>query len=608
MEKLICKSGDLRIKLRSVLLIAVALLFAALVFEALTLIGAPSASVFDLGAWGKKRILVVWVLLMAVYGACRYFGITSSLHAWVLGLYRERRIRVLGAVYKICGFVVTGLAAAIVVYALSLTGMFRLTVALSLFFFAVGGCVFLVYANRAKLALNPECVFVPIGIVMGILIAILTPVQTSVSFDDQIHYNYTLALSYLSSPEYTESDMILLSPPFVDPTDSDYWTFSEDEYREIINDFDSKADVLSLVPDGFSSATGGSTLQYSNIGYIPGALGLWLGRLLHLPFVAVFLLGRIANVLFFFTLVYFAVRHLKSQKILALAFALLPSILFIGSNYSYDIWVIGWLLFGFLRYLSWLQNPDEKLSAREVLVVIVSFILGLGPKAIYFPIFFLLLFIPKSKFPSRRFASRYRMAIVGAALLMLSTFLLPFVIQGPGIGDVRGGSDVNSTEQLLFVMEDPLRYAGILTNFLASYLSIGYSPSYTSVFAYLGTSTIGSLPLVSLILVAVTDSGTENFPYALWRYRSAGLALLLGTSILMASAFYVSFTAVGLNTVAGCQGRYLLPLLLPFLALFFNSRIQNENSRKWYNFAVLLLSMTFIVVSVFELNVGVYVG
>ena len=95
-------------------------------------------------------------------------------------------------------------------------------------------------------------------------------------------------------------------------------------------------------------------------------------------------------------------------------------------------------------------------------------------------------------------------------------------------------------------------------------------------------SSWGSLPLVILILVAATDLNEHSFRYAKWRYRVAGSLLLVGTSALMASALYVSYTAVGSNTIEGCQGRYLLPLVIPFLALFFNSKIINENSRKGY--------------------------
>lgn len=166
---------------------------------------------------------------------------------------------------------------------------------------------------------------------------------------------------------------------------------------------------------------------------------------------------------------------------------------------------------------------------------------------------------------------------------------------------------MNSTGQVMFVLEDPLRYAGILANFLFGYLSVEQSVTYTNHLGYLGASTLGALPLVALLLVAVTDSGPANYPYAKVRYKIGSSALLIGTSALMASALYVSFTAVGSDTVAGCQGRYLLPLVVPFLALFFSTRIKNENSKSWYNLTVLLVCLAFAVVCAIQLSLGVYI-
>ena len=85
-----------------------------------------------------------------------------------------------------------------------------------------------------------------------------------------------------------------------------------------------------------------------------------------------------------------------------------------------------------------MQKPDEALTFKEVLLVVLSFLIGLGPKAIYFPIFILLLFIPKSKFKTKKFAFRYRAAMICSALLVMATFLLPFVVQGLVAGILEG--------------------------------------------------------------------------------------------------------------------------------------------------------------------------
>lgn len=581
-------------------------LLLAIVVEALTLVGAPVASVFDASAWSKKRIVIFWTLFVVGYWACRYFGVFVSVCRWSSDICRQKSTLLLRCFRYVGGFIGSGVIGLLGTMLFSLTGAYRPTFALGLFFFAVCGSLYLVFVNRRFLAKEPEKVFVPVGITLGVLICILVPVQANVSWDDHVHYDRANAVSYLVAPEYSQADSMYLDYPYIEPGDFDYWSFSEADYEALVSDLDSNTSANVALTQDFVSSRGTSILNYGSLGYVPSAIGLWLGRLLHLPFTWIFVLGRIANVLFFFALIYFGVRGLRSQKMLALAFSFLPTVVFLSANYSYDTWLTGWVLFGFLRYLSWMQKPEETLTFKEVLLVILSLLVGLGPKAIYFPVFILFLFIPKSKFRTRKFACRYRVAMICSALCVMATFLLPFVIQGPGSGDARGGAGVNSTGQVSFVLSDPLGYLNILAGFLSEYLSIPNSSNYTSFFAYLGMSSWGSLPLVILILIAATDLNEHNFSYAKWRYRVAGAALLVGTSALMASALYVSYTAVGSSTIEGCQGRYLLPLVIPFLALFFNSKVVNENSRKGYNLVIFALSFVILSTTIFELCMRVY--
>ena len=173
---------------------------------------------------------------------------------------------------------------------------------------------FLVFANRRFLAREPEKIFVPVGITLGVLVCLLTPVQTSVSWDDHIHYDFANAVSYLVSPEYSQADMSLLNPPYIGGGDYSHWMYQGDAYGSLISELDAEGLAPAITVDGFGSVYGSSTLSYQALGYIPSALGLWLGRLLHLPFTWIFILGRISNVLFFFTLVFFGVRGLRSQR------------------------------------------------------------------------------------------------------------------------------------------------------------------------------------------------------------------------------------------------------------------------------------------------------
>ena len=48
----------------------------------------------------------------------------------------------------------------------------------------------------------------------------------------------------------------------------------------------------------------------------------------------------------------------------------------------------------------------------------------------------------------------------------MMTFLLPMLIGSSGTGDTRGGEDVNSIEQIKYILSNPGEYTGALLNFL----------------------------------------------------------------------------------------------------------------------------------------------
>ena len=195
---------------------------------------------------------------------------------------------------------------------------------------------------------------------------------------------------------------------------------------------------------------------------------------------------------------------------------------------SYDYWVIGFTTLGYSFFISELQNRDKKLEYKNMIMMNICFLLGIAPKAIYFVLMFVLLFMPKDKFVDKKQRKIYYTLIVGVAVFLMMTFLLPMLIGSSGTGDTRGGEDVNSIEQIKYILSNPGEYTGTLLNFLKEYLDLDYEKKI-------------KMPCVR---------GAYFF--------SAAVCI-----ILVATALYVSFTEVGANYIAGCQPRYLLPILFP---------------------------------------------
>ena len=269
-----------------------------------------------------------------------------------------------------------------------------------------------------SMAKRPERGLLVLLAAAGVMLCAFTPLYTHVSWDDHIHYDRAVATSYLIDPEYTLGDAALVGRAY-----DDVARFArEPERAGWIDPFDvqrlqqhyARIDELGAATEGAVRLDGAVTLrgvgivEYYTVAYIPAAVGLWTARLLALSTTQGFLLGRLATFACYALLAYFACKRLKSGKMVLAACAMVPTAVFLASGYSYDFWLIGFLMLGFSLFVGELQRPDEPLRWRWFLLMVAAFLLGLGPKAVYVPIAAMLLFMPRSKFAKPVGARRRR--------------------------------------------------------------------------------------------------------------------------------------------------------------------------------------------------------
>ena len=73
--------------------------------------------------------------------------------------------------------------------------------------------------------------------------------------------------------------------------------------------------------------------------------------------------------------------------------------------------------------------------------------------------------------------------------------------------------------------------------------------------------------------------------------------MCLFSLVLVATALYVSFTPVGLATVNGCQTRYVIPVLVPALAVGLNNKIFRIGEKTNLIVLFLLVAIFFFTLS-----------
>lgn len=441
-------------------------------------------------------------------------------------------------------------------------------------FLCITICIHIIKSER-----NYKLIFVAVAMTGSMLMAVFLQV-TPVTWDEQIHYARTVQLSQGTTSYLTEAENAVCNLYISDS----YSLAQQKEDREYF-------DVLHRNGVYIESKSSFSNF-YSSIAYFPQCVGMWIGQILRLPFWGEYIMGRLVSAMTFILIVYLSMLRLKSASLILAVIALFPTVIFQTSTYTYDAWVIAMLAFSCACFVGALQSPQEKITTKEINLMLISMILGCSAKAIYGLLALVFLLMPRSKFTNSSEYRKYCMKVCITTVFILLTFIIPIIFSGGlGVGDVRGGSDVNAQEQFLFVLKHPVQYAVILFNFLKGYLALENSGGYISFMAYAGGGVAHVLLMVLLVVVTLTDRSDVDEAYNSV-FIKVGSALIIFTVICaIASALYISFTPLMSQTINGCQARYLLPLLFPVAILCGNCSLRIAPKEKSYYAIVYSLTM-----------------
>ncbi|MEI7621536.1 MAG: DUF2142 domain-containing protein [Candidatus Moraniibacteriota bacterium] len=449
------------------------------------------------------------------------------------------------------------------------------------FFLVAVELLFLIFiVIRKKIEEKPEVGFLAVVLICGTLLSFSEPLEY-VSWDEAIHY--ARADDYSLKNIFSNNLVDIFGKTNSVP--ASYSLKEQTALNAYFDDLKPKA-TKNKKQKPFSLLKFSLVDFYTQLVCLPSGFALMLGRIAHLPNHWIFMLGRWINVWIFAGLVFLAMRKLKTGKMLMAVVALLPTSIFLASNYGYDFWVTGFVMLGFAYFFSELQQPEKKITKREVVIMLGAFFIGLGPKAIYFPLILLLFLLKKEKFSSLVQYQKFMLASIFTTLFVLGSFLVPFLVSGPGSGDHRGGDGVNATEQVHFILSNPLAYAKILGNFMLGYLNPMNAGGFMTFFAYLGSFKGHYLLLAVIIFVILTDKNKFDKQIDNWKLRGWVFAGCFSTVVLISTALYIAFTPVASEIIAGVQPRYLIPLIFPLLFVLGSSRLKNPFNKNVYNLLI----------------------
>ncbi|MCR5624755.1 MAG: DUF2142 domain-containing protein [Lachnospiraceae bacterium] len=407
-----------------------------------------------------------------------------------------------------------------------------------------------------------EVVGTVIFLLVGTTFVIIEPTALGVSLDDETHYKNVMYVVHAIDKRASLADSKLLGDQVTVALDKTHYEGSDQ--RNFVN-------TLNTVEKNnfYYDISGEIVHTYVQVAYIPSAFGFCFAKGLNLPFNVCFKFGKFFNILFIAILLYFSMRKLKNGKLILLLVFLIPVNIYMAASYSYDHWIVAFGMLGFSYFFGERQRPDEKMSLTSKIVICASLLISIIPKPVYFPLTFIALFISDSKFNSKKEAWIYRAFVMLMAfaplIFLLSNYIMPK--SSEVVGDTRATGDINPGAQIQYVKDNISIASNMFINFLKVYLN-PYTEvtNYMNLMLYNGYLNVPKWIVPTVVILGSLFSRDEEEPSKFpWWFRLGVIFEYVLIGFIVAFSMYAMFTAVGSPEIGGCQGRYMLPVLFPFL-------------------------------------------
>ena len=318
-----------------------------------------------------------------------------------------------------------------------------------------------------------------------------------------------------------------------------------------------------------------SIIIFQVIPYIPGAIGIFLARLLGFGALGAYYGCRLANRLFFCICAYWAFKTADRFKMIMFTLAAMPLIVFLCGSCSSDA-----VLFG-LMFVMFASVLAEKFDNKMLFAFRVSYGILTVHKMSYCVFLLLLLGVKKENFDIEVNRKKHGRLLRGAVCLVFFVLLY----QGMGLyvkmfsnyGVIeRTMENSDPAAQLIFILKNPLRYRAVAFDTLLNnsfFLFSGGLLGYLDV----KLSLVNYLTPVAVILCCVKQRNI--FTREDERKTLRFLICSLLTYAVVVTGLYLSWTPVTLPQVIGLQMRYFYPAFMGFcmvLGQYFGKRTKPD--------------------------------
>ncbi len=488
---------------------------------------------------------------------------------------------------------------------------------LLLFVLAVGALV-LVYVLAFFTKAKPEWLFLAAALLIGTMFAVFTPIGGAPDEHVHIASAYKMSNKILGVEEMGEYGTVTVRACDADGGMTDPATYDSFSFQQIWRGL-----IGGAPADETLTAIETRTAEVFPLQYLAQALGITLARLLQLNFIWLVVLGRLANLLVYTAVVFWAVRLMPRFKTALALCALLPMSLQLAGSFSYDAYVLHLSFLGIALVFA-LAYGDGKRKGLLLGGCAVAFALLAPAKAIYILLALLIFIVPAERLGGRKKALLAKIAVLAVALLFWAVTNAGVVLgtlgsrvesappvataevaaqdalqgpsgQEPGVqypfdsmalqeddapayydpeGDLLPNGDSRYYYSVSYILQNPGQTLRLLVHTFATQTG-KYVQSLLGtrlgelILVDLSASWLWGIALLALLTASVLLQPGQEPVYTGWR-RLWGVTLFAGIAAATVLAC-IMWTPVNYTTIFGIQGRYLLPAF-PLLLMALSNR------------------------------------
>ncbi|MBY0009526.1 DUF2142 domain-containing protein [Paenibacillus typhae] len=461
-----------------------------------------------------------------------------------------------------------------------------------------------------------EYKFLSLALIFGLLFVFLIPPLQAADEDSHFKKSYLVSSLHL----FAETNADGRVGNYIPQSIMDF----ENNQRYIMGNMDAKysyknqyIDTHVQVDKGESVFIEYSTSKTNPILFIPQAIGMFLIKVTidnpifnlndDISPINYLYAGRISNLFFYVLLCFFAIRTIPFMKNTLFLLCLMPMNFSLAASLSYDGIIIG-TLFLFISFIfKFAYDADIiKLNKSFLYSIIIFSIVIIQLKQIYYPLMFLILLIPLTKYENKKQRNIWFVYTLVAGVLSYAVWgaISKLFIQA-------GSTSTSSlaTEQVKFILGSPIEYLHILLSSINNNLEF-YFISFVGNLGWLDTNfpyVFTMLYFAMLIISAIFDK-SSNVSTIDYKHKLFILGVCLSVVVLIETALYVIWTSVvngvGSPNITGVQGRYFIPISISMLIILKNNywkdKFKKINIHKFVDFiiprvAVFSLILTLII-------------